>query len=205
MRICYHVINIKMIHLILVRLQTTSGYVSHCSIKGGRGAQLPLVEQKKRGGRKKKKRDGAISSVWRGASNRMIWLFCTGKHMQIAPPSNVVNFRVSWLRGGTRQRYPPTWRDVAEKSALTRIAWRAFLAIFPFDGGKKKSLPRLTLDGNLTKGREIKHEADPVVHSAIQAFVFLAAWTAICQPFTCRGAMIFARLTEHPAKQYFTC
>lgn len=70
---------------------------------------------------------------------------------------------------------------------------------------KKKSPPRLTLDGNLTKGREIKHEADPVVHSAIQAFVFLAAWTAICQPFTCRGAMIFARLTEHPAKQYFTC
>lgn len=54
MRICYHVINIKMIHLILVRLQTTSGYVSHCSIKGGRGAQLPLVEQKKEEGEKKK-------------------------------------------------------------------------------------------------------------------------------------------------------
>lgn len=48
MCICYHVINIKMILLILVKLQTTSGYVRHCSIIGGREAQLPLVEQKKK-------------------------------------------------------------------------------------------------------------------------------------------------------------
>lgn len=38
----YRVINIKMIHPILVRLQTTGAYVGHCSVKDGqRGAQLP--------------------------------------------------------------------------------------------------------------------------------------------------------------------
>lgn len=45
MYFCYRVINIKIIHLILVRLQTTSGYVGHCSKKDGRGAQLPPAEQ----------------------------------------------------------------------------------------------------------------------------------------------------------------
>lgn len=45
MYFCYYVINIKIIHLILVRLPTTSGYVRHCSKKDGRGAQLPLAEQ----------------------------------------------------------------------------------------------------------------------------------------------------------------
>lgn len=45
MYFCYCVINIKIIHLILVRLPTTSGYVGHCSKKDGRGAQLPPAEQ----------------------------------------------------------------------------------------------------------------------------------------------------------------
>lgn len=45
MYFCHCVINIKIIHLILVRLQTTSGYVRHCSKKDGRGAQLPPAEQ----------------------------------------------------------------------------------------------------------------------------------------------------------------
>lgn len=45
MYFCYYVINIKIIHLILVRLPTTSGYVRHCSKKDGRGAQLPPAEQ----------------------------------------------------------------------------------------------------------------------------------------------------------------
>lgn len=41
----YCVINIKIIYLILIKLPTTSGYVSHCSKKDGRGAQLPWAEQ----------------------------------------------------------------------------------------------------------------------------------------------------------------
>lgn len=41
----YCVINIKIIHLILIRLLTTSGYVRLCSKKDGRGAKLPLAEQ----------------------------------------------------------------------------------------------------------------------------------------------------------------
>lgn len=45
MYFCYSVISIKIIHLILVRVLTTSGYVGHCSKKDGRGAQLTQTEQ----------------------------------------------------------------------------------------------------------------------------------------------------------------
>lgn len=39
----------------------------------------------------------------------------------------------------------------------------------------------------LQSERGIKHGPDLVVHSAIQAFVFLTVWMAICQPYPERG------------------
>lgn len=81
MCICYHVINIKMIHLILVRLQTTSGYVRHCSIKGGRGAQLLLVEQKKR---KKKWRRHCLQCLTRSLKPHDLIILHRQTHANLA-------------------------------------------------------------------------------------------------------------------------
>lgn len=70
---------------------------------------------------------------------------------------------------------------------------------------KKRSPPGLTLGGKFNKGKGDKTRGRPGCSLCRPSFCFPRRADGHLSAFTCREAMIFARLAEHPAKQYFTC
>lgn len=125
--------------------------------------------------------------------------------MQIAPPSNVVNFRGSWLRGGTRQRYPPTWRDVAEKCA-NAYSLTCFLGNFPLWWRQKKEPAEVNLGREFNKGKGDKTWGRPGCSLCHPSFCFprrvdghlsafyLQRGNDFCSPHWAPGKAIFHML-----------